>query len=137
MKSGHVKLLMLCVMLLSTATLSFAGVNMELDHKLTLENPPLDVVSTPDGKYIFVLTDKGDISVFDQKGVLQNKIHVGGEMDQIRMDPQGTRLFVTSPKEKTVKVISLDFFVEINTAGAPYQGLENAPVVLAVFSDFQ
>ncbi len=137
MKSDHLKSFMFCVMLFSTATLSFAGVNMDIEHKLTLDNPPLDVVSTPDGKYIFVLTDKGDIAVFDQKGVLQNKIHVGGDMDQIRMDPQGTRLFVTNPKEKSVKIISLDFFVEINTAGAPYQGPENAPVVLVVFSDFQ
>ena len=139
MKPNHLKsfFLLVMVMLFSTATLSFAGVNMDLENKLILENPPLDVVTTPDGKYIFVLTDKGGISVFDQKGVLQNKIHVGGAVDQIRMDPQGNRLFVTSRQEKTVKVISLDFFVEINTAGAPYKGPENAPVVLAVFSDFQ
>ena len=115
----------------------YAGVKMDLQHKLTLDNPPLDVVATPDGKFVFVLTDSGDISVFDRKGVLQNKIHVGDAVDQIKMDPQGKRLFVTSRSKKAIQIIGLDFFVEIDTADSPTKGPRNAPVVLAVFSDFQ
>ena len=139
MKSNHLKLLFLCItiMLFSTVSTPFAGVNMDLQHKLTMDNPPLDVVATPDGKYIFVLTDKGNISVFDQNGVLQNKFHVGDQVDQIKMDPQGNRLFITSRSEKTIRILALDFFVEINTADAPFKGPRNAPVVFAVFSDFQ
>ena len=139
MKSNHLKLLFLCItiMLFVTVSTPFAGVNMDLQHKLTMDNPPLDVVATPDGKYIFVLTDKGNISVFDQDGVLQNKIHVGDRVDQIKMDPLGNRLFITSRSGKTIQIIALDFFVEINTANAPFKGPRNAPVVLAVFSDFQ
>jgi DNA-binding beta-propeller fold protein YncE len=97
----------------------------------------LDVVASPDGKFIFVLTNTGDISVFDRNGVLQNKIHVGEKVDQIKMDPQGNRLFVTSRSNKAIQVITLDFFVEIDTADSPTKGPRNAPVVLAVFSDFQ
>lgn len=139
MKLNHLKLLLLFTFALffAAGTASFAGVNMDLQHKLTLEDPPLDVVATPDGKYMFVLTNKGNISVFDQDGVLQNKIHVGDGVDQIRMDPKGSRLFVSSRTEKTVRIIALDFFVEINTADAPYKGPNNAPLVFAVFSDFQ
>jgi len=139
MKLNHLKLLFLftTILFFATATTPFAGVNIDLQHKLTMDNPPLDVVATPDGKYIFVLTDKGNISVFNQDGVLQNKVHVGDQVDQIKMDPQGLRLFITSRTEKTIRVLTLDFFVEINTAGAPFKGPRNAPVVLAVFSDFQ
>jgi len=138
MKANCLKLFFLVmVIFLAAAPISFAGVNMDVAHKLTLENPPLDVVSTPDGKFMFVLSEKGTISAFDQDGVLQNKIHVGKEVDRIRMDPQGSRLYVTSRSEKSVQVISLDFFVEINTADTPSKGPQNAPVVLAVFSDFQ
>ena len=139
MKPSYFKLLFLFIgiMLFATVSTPFAGVNMDLQHKLTMDNPPLDVVATPDGKYIFVLTNKGNISVFDQNGVLQNKIHVRDQVDQIKMDPQGNRLFITSRSEKTIQIISLDFFVEINTADAPFKGPRNAPVVLAVFSDFQ
>ena len=139
MKLNHLKLLFLftTILFFATATTPFAGVNIDLQHKLTMDNPPLDVVATPDGKYIFVLTDKGNISAFNQDGVLQNKVHVGDQVDQIKMDPQGLRLFITSRTEKTIRVLTLDFFVEINTAGAPFKGPRNAPVVLAVFSDFQ
>ena len=139
MKSNHLKLLFLCItiLLFATVSTSFSGVNMDLQHKLTMDNPPLDVVATPDGKYIFVLTDKGNISVFDQNGVLQNKFHVGDQVDQIKMDPQGNRLFITSRSEKVIQILALDFFVEINTADAPFKGPRNAPVVFAVFSDFQ
>ncbi|MBW2709670.1 MAG: hypothetical protein JRD04_10435 [Deltaproteobacteria bacterium] len=139
MKLNCLKLLFLFIGIMFFAMVStpFAGVKMDLQHKLTLDNPPLDVVATPNGKYIFVLTNKGNISVFDQNGVLQNKIHVGDQVDQIKMDPQGRRLFITSRSEKTIRVIALDFFVEINTAGSPFKGPRNAPVVFAVFSDFQ
>ncbi len=124
-------------MFFTAVSIPFAGVKMDLQHKLTMDNPPLDVVASPDGKFIFVLTDTGDIFVFDRKGVLQNKIHVGDEVDQIKMDPQGNRLFVTSRSKKAIQIIGLDFFVEIDTADSPTKGPRNAPVVLAVFSDFQ
>ena len=138
MRTNYLRLFFLAVgLFLAAATISFAGVNMDVAHKLTLENPPLDVVSTPDGKFMFVLSEKGIISAFDQNGVLQNEIHVGKEVERIKMDPQGTRLFVTSRSGKSVQVIALDFFVEINTADTPSKGPQNAPVVLVVFSDFQ
>ena len=138
MRTNFLRLFFLAVgLFLAAATISFAGVNMDVAHKLTLENPPLDVVSTPDGKFMFVLSEKGIISAFDQNGVLQNEIHVGKEVERIKMDPQGTRLFITSRSGKSVQVIALDFFVEINTADTPSKGPQNAPVVLVVFSDFQ
>ena len=137
MKRNHLKLLFAISLFFATGATSFAGVNLDLQHKLILEDPPIDVVATPDGKYMFVLTNKGNISVFDQEAVLQNKIHVGDGVDQIRMDPKGDRLFVSSRTGKSVRIIALDFFVEIKTADAPYKGPHNAPVVLAVFSDFQ
>ncbi len=139
MKPSHLKssFLFIMIMFFSTVSTPFAGVNMDFQHKLTVDNPPLDVVTTPDGKYVFVLTNKGNLSVFDQNGALQNKIHVGDQVDQIKMDPQGNRLFITSRSGKTIQIIALDFFVEINTADAPFKGPRDAPVVFAVFSDFQ
>ncbi|MCD6294831.1 MAG: hypothetical protein J7M20_07905 [Deltaproteobacteria bacterium] len=139
MKPSHLKssFLFIMIMFFSTVSTPFAGVKMDFQHKLTVDNPPLDVVTTPDGKYIFVLTNKGNLSVFDQNGALQNKIHVGDQVDQIKMDPQGNRLFITSRSGKTIQIIALDFFVEINTADAPFKGPRDAPVVFAVFSDFQ
>ena len=124
----------ICFALAATAD---AGVNMDFQKELKLEDAPVDVVATVDGKYLFVLTDRGDVAVFDEKGVLQKKVHVGNKVDQIKMGPKGNRLFVTSHSGKTIRIISLDFFEEINIKGAPYKGSANAPVVIALFSDFQ
>ncbi|MEJ2587497.1 MAG: hypothetical protein P8165_07920 [Deltaproteobacteria bacterium] len=125
------------VIFFAVAATADAGVNMDLQKQLTLEDAPIDVVATPDGKYLFVLTDRGNVAVFDEKGIFQNKIHLGNEVDQLEMGPKGGRLYVTSRSGKTIRIISLDFFEEINTKGAPYKGPANAPVTIAVFSDFQ
>jgi len=114
-----------------------AGVNMEIVHTLSMAHPPLNVVTTPDGKHICVLTSAGDVAVYDRNGILQNRIHVGDGAEKIKMDPDGTRLFVTSPEKKKVWFVDLDFFVTIETSGAPSKGAADAPIVLAVFSDFQ
>lgn len=127
---------MMTLLFLAVST-SYAGVTMNVQQKITLKDTPVDMVATPDGKYIFVLTDQGYISVFDQKGVFQGQIKAGNEVDQIKMGPQGTRLFVSSQSEKTVQIISLDFFFQIHTQDAPRKGPKRAPVVFAVFSDFQ
>jgi hypothetical protein len=46
-------------------------------------------------------------------------------------------LFLSSHKNKTVKIILLDFILDISIAGSPYKGPDTAPVVITVFSDFQ
>jgi hypothetical protein len=83
------------------------------------------------------LTDKGNIYIYEVNGRLTDKIEVGETIDQIKLDPQGKLLFATSRQNKTVKAIELDFIKQITTKGSPYKGFEDAPVVVADFSDFQ
>ena len=123
---------------LAAATISFAGVNMDVAHKLTLENPPLDVVSTPDGKFMFVLSEKGIISAFDQNGVLQNEIHVGKDSGAHQ---NGSTRYPTpslpAVRENPFRSSHLIFLLKSIRRIAPSKGPQNAPVVLVVFSDFQ
>jgi DNA-binding beta-propeller fold protein YncE len=134
------KLLMLWVVILlmvASQALGSATVEWEVLKTIELEAPPLDVAISPDGTAVFVLTDKGNIYIYEVNGRLTDKIEVGETIDQIKLDPQGKLLFATNRQNKTVKVIELDFIKQITTKGSPYKGLEDAPVVIADFSDFQ
>ncbi|MGD8471387.1 MAG: hypothetical protein PVJ82_08345 [Desulfobacteraceae bacterium] len=134
------KISILWVIMLLIATLEAMGsatVEWEVLNTLKLETPPLDLAISPDGKAVFVLTREGNIHIYDVNGRLTDKIEVGEKIDQIKLDPQGKHLFATSRQNKTVKVIALDFIKQISTKGSPYKGLEDAPVVITCFSDFQ
>jgi DNA-binding beta-propeller fold protein YncE len=134
------KILLLWVVMLlmvASAASGSATVEWEILNTLKLDTPPLDVAISPDGKTVFVLTDKGNIQIYEVNGRLTDNIEVGEQIDQIKLGPQGTHLFATSRQNRTVKVIALDFIKQIDTKGSPYKGLKDAPVVIADFSDFE
>jgi DNA-binding beta-propeller fold protein YncE len=125
------------LLMVTTGAMGSATVEWEVLNTLKLEAPPLDVAISPDGKSVFVLTHEGNIHIYEVDGRLKDKIEIGEKIDQINLDPQGKLLFATSRQNKTVKVIALDFIKQISTKVSPYKGLEDAPVVIADFSDFQ
>ena len=129
---------LLCALLIivGTAAGAFASVEWDLERTFQMDQSPLDVAVSPDGKHMFVLTES-DIFVYSQDGKLEDKIDVGYPVDQMKIGPRGKRLFLTSTKDRTVQVVTIDFIVDINVSGSPYKGRQDAPVVIAVFSDFQ
>lgn len=116
-----------------------AGVNMTVMKTLDFNHRPLDAVTSPDGKYFFVLTAGGNIFAYDESGALQGRCQVNDNAaDRLVMYPDGKNLLVISTaKHKWIQVLALDFFVEINTKNAPARGPEEAQVTVVVFSDFQ
>lgn len=136
MKSKCIGLLSALIIIMGAAAGSFANVEWSLEHTLQMDQSPLDVAVSPDGKHIFVLTESG-IFVYSQDGKLEDKIDVGYPVDQMKIGPGGKQLFITSRENKTVQVVTIDFIVEINVSGSPYRGPQDAPVVIAVFSDYQ
>lgn len=136
MKSKCIGLLSALLIIMVAAGGSFASVEWGLGHTLQMDQSPLDVAVSPDGKHIFILTESG-IFVYSQDGKLEDKIDVGYPVDQMKIGPRGKQLFISSRKNKTVQVVTIDFIVEINVSGSSYKGRQDAPVVIAVFSDFQ
>jgi len=114
-----------------------ATVEWEILRTLKLDAPPLDVAISPDGKSVFILTQNGDVQIYDLDGRLKDKIEINKPVDQIRLGPDGDYLFVTDRQNQTVKVIKLDFIKQIATNASPFKGPEDAPVVIADFSDFE
>jgi len=122
---------------LGSASVFSAGVGWKVQQTFKMDQPPLDVAVSPDGRHVFVLTRGGTILVYAQDGNLEDRIQVGNHADQIKIGPKGERLFITNQKDKTVQVIKLDFIFDINVSRSPFKGPRDAPVVIAVFSEFQ
>lgn len=137
MRRRPVKLALVLVLSLMSAAVAVADVQWDIVNSLTLEAVPRDVAVTFDGRTLYILTEKGDILVYGSDGVFRDKITVGPHADSLKISQNGELLFVISRQNKTVETLQLDFIRSINTVGSPYLGSNDAPVVIAVFSDFQ
>ena len=118
-------------------SLAFGSVEWNIFKTLKLDTQPLDVAVSKNGNSIFVLTKSGKILIYSPDGKLKDKIEVGNHVDHIKSGPTEEWLFLSSLKNKTVEILHVEFIQHIDISGSPYKGPENAPVTIAVFSDFQ
>jgi DNA-binding beta-propeller fold protein YncE len=130
-------LILIVMVFVTTTSWVQAAVEISLEKTLQTEAAPMDVTLSPDGKSAFVLTDDGNVLVYDHLGNLKDTIKVGSHIDQIEIDPSGERLFASSRRNKTVEIILLTFIHNINTENSAFKGPQDAPVTIVVFSEFQ
>lgn len=116
---------------------SFAQVEWTPSGTLNVGRPILDFTISPDGKHFFVLTKGGDIFLYDREGKPAGKMATGKDVNSIAVSADGTRIFLSDSQTGTIAWIDYDFVLEINVSDSPYKGPVDAPVVIAVFSDFQ
>ena len=114
-----------------------AEVDWQVQKTLKLEEEPLDVVMSTGGTYLYVLTGDGAVHVYTSAGVLRGSIQVGKDISSITAGPGDDIIFAKNEKDKTIQRILVGFIHEFNTKDAPYKGNINAPVTVAVFSDYQ
>lgn len=117
------------------------GQNERLEWKI-LQNWPttgqtLDMAHSLDGKYVYILNDKQQVQVFSAQGQLQGSIPVAEGVSSIDIAPQGEVLYLIDNKNSSFSSISVSFVVDVDTAGSPFEGAADAPVTIAVFSDFE
>ena len=113
------------------------SVEWAIQKTLKMEKSPLDIAVSSNGKWIFVLTDQGSILIYSANGKLKDELTVGNYVNGIEAGPKEDILLLTSRKNKTVQVIALEFIHNIDISGSPFRGPVDAPVWIAVFSDFQ
>lgn len=137
MKSKLSMVFIICVSVLATVSVGLAVVEWDIQKNLTLKHAPRDLAVSRNGKWIYILTDAGEISIYSSDGILQDTLGVGSQIDRIQEGPSEDVLFVSNRADNRVQILSLEFVQEINTAGAPVRGDANAPVSIAVFAEFQ
>jgi hypothetical protein len=114
-----------------------ATLEWKIIQSLDLKTTPLDIASSADGLWLFIPTP-GAILVFStQEGKITEHVPVDPAFDRITSFPRGNVLTVTSSTQKTLQIIYLEPVHQIDTTGLPFKGPQDAPVTIAVFTDYQ
>jgi hypothetical protein len=117
----------------------FAEAEVETRQLQTMQlaAAPLDTTVSADGKLVFVLTDKMEVEIYDAGGRHKDSIKLNGNFDRIATSPSGDKLFLTDAASKKVNVLEVSFVQGIDIKDSPFKGPVDAPVVIALFSDYQ
>lgn len=115
----------------------WAEVDLKTVRELDLKAKPLDVTPSADGNLLFVLTP-GELLVYSlREGKITERVPVGKDFDRIAASPRGNLITLTSSTKNSLQIVLLEFSYPIDVKGLPFKGIENAPVVVAVFTDYQ
>jgi DNA-binding beta-propeller fold protein YncE len=114
-----------------------AAVEWSRQQLLKTDGAPVDIAVSADGKFTFVLTDTGQVLIYSAQGQAEGTLDVGNSFNGIESSPTGDRLFLLDRNSNSVQVVAVEFIQNINASGAPFKGPADAPVVIALFSDFQ
>ena len=131
-----VAILTLSTLLLSSST-GFAEIEWNVLQTLNLKEPPVDIAFSTSRNKILVLTEKGNLQIFEPDGQQIANLDVGKGFNRLYHVQGSDVVLLSGQNNKTAKIVELSFIEQINTIGAPFLGAENAPVVIAVFSDFE
>jgi hypothetical protein len=137
MKSRFAVFLVTLFLLFTWLASSPATVEWDVAGTLNLKEKPRDAAIALNGRWIYVLTYEGKILIYSSNGKLEDTISVGKSVEGIKVGPREDVLLLTSGKDKTVQLITLDFIQKINISGSPFKGNTDAPVAVATFNDFE
>ena len=142
LKSGNLVLLF-TIILCTTASAASSDTNnqtsleWQVQKQWQLLESPVDVVHSLDGKYVFILTRKHLVYIYTSDGKLEGSIPVDKGVTAIDIAPRAEALYLIDQEKNSFSSLSIDFIRDINTAGSPFLGPENAPVTIALFTDFE
>jgi len=114
-----------------------AEVEMGASKTFKLDATPIDITTSSDGKYTFILAKGGKVFILDSGGMVKDTLTVNKSVVSIGTSPKGDFLFLADSESKTLEVVSINFVVDLDITGLPFKGPADAPVVVAVFSDYQ
>lgn len=132
-------ILLLAAVFLITAVVKEGKAELEWEVKDTLQinKKVVDLAVSSDGKYFYVLTEDGKITVYNGIGQAKDTIEAGKSVNRIEVSPDGSLLYLADGAANTVKIAEVSYMADINLTGSPFKGPADAPVAVVVYSDFQ
>ncbi|MBU0675561.1 MAG: hypothetical protein KJ950_13045 [Proteobacteria bacterium] len=127
----------LLTLMVSIPCLAEAEINSQQTNELKLQSSPLDLAVSSDGERVFVLNEGGKLQIYSNEGELNDTIEVDPAVDKISTTGDGGTVYLSSRTNKTIQELQIEFLVNLDISGSPFQGQQDAPVVLAFYSDFQ
>jgi len=113
------------------------GVDAIVLKQFKLDEKPLDVDGSEDGKLMFVLVP-GEVLVYSNFNVQpSSRIPVDKHYDRLSFAEKIDLLTLTSSTGKQVEMVQIDLINDISIEGSPFLGPADAPVTIAVFDDYQ
>lgn len=102
-----------------------------------LDESPVDIATSPDGKITLILTESGKVYIIDNRGTLIKSFSAGIGFDSIEYQASVGRIVLSSSRSKTIRFIPLETVHSIDIKGSPFKGSEGAPVTIVTYDDFQ
>lgn len=137
MKKTHFLPALLLITLCLASQPAAAALEWQSGPALKTAAAPIDVTISADGNRTFVLTEGGKIHIYDQAGKLSESMEVDPNTDHIATNGDGNLLIISSSKSGVAQQIEISYRFPFDYKDSPFLGNADAPVVLAVFSDFQ
>lgn len=114
-----------------------AEMDWQVRNTLQVNKNIVDLAVSSNGRYFYVLTNDGKVTVYNGIGQKQGSIDVGKSVTHIGVSPDGSLLYLANGKAKTVKIAEVSYIAHIDITGSPFKGPANAPVTIVLYSDFQ
>jgi hypothetical protein len=116
---------------------AYGGIEIEAKKQLDLEGKPIDIGASLDGEKLFILVE-GKVLIYSiVQGEILDSIPVAREFDRLSVPGKDNVIALSSSSGKRVEIIRYKTLHKIDISGLPFKGPENAPVTIAVFSDYQ
>lgn len=117
--------------------LAQAEVAWQTRNSIKTAEKPLDIQVTADGQRTFILTAGGKLLIYDSDAKLIDTLAIDPAIDLLSADATGARVFLGNSKNSSVDELLIEYVADFDYIGSPFMGKSEAPVVIAVFSDFQ
>jgi len=129
---------LLAALIFCCSGLGMAEIERGDSRSFKLDAKPIDMTITADGKYTFVLAEGGRVFSYDNaSGELKGTLKVSESAISIATSSGGDFLLLADSRSNTLEMVGISFVVDIDISGLSFKGPADAPVVIAVFSDYQ
>jgi len=129
--------LVMTMCMLSAGRPALADIEWTEIKQLKLEASPVDLVTSPDGKWVIILTPGEVLAYSIPEDKVVDRMPVDKSFDKITYSASDGAVLISSSTGNMIKIIQMDVVHTFSLAGIPFKGPENASVTIIVFSDYQ